>query len=224
MRPESPTSPRRLRARDRWQKCLELRRSGATFAQIATEVGYSSPRRAQEAVQKLLREMVEPASDEIRAFEISRLDRLLLAHWANALKPSPCPRCRGGGSIAVGGPKERSCPACHGLGITDFQIKSTDIVIKILDRLHRMKGLEKIESEGLAQAGDLVLRILRTETWRNDVTVESGTTVEAIEISERGTPQEQPIERLASWRTGGNGNGNGSNGGSRDATEGGDHE
>ncbi len=84
--PESKTSPRRLEAIERQRKALELRRAGAQFDAIATQLGYASPGAAHVAVDSALKRTLQEPADAVRRLEVDRLDRLFLAWWPAALQ------------------------------------------------------------------------------------------------------------------------------------------
>jgi len=67
----------------RERQVLDLRTAGATFAQIATQLGITQQRANQIYHRALLRTVREPA-DEARQLDALRLDRLLLGIWGPA--------------------------------------------------------------------------------------------------------------------------------------------
>src|SRR5690625_3765002 len=81
---ESLTSPRRINAAEKRGRALELRKAGATYDQIANQVGYSNRGNAQRAVQNALREITAEPAREVRALELERLDAMLLGVWSQA--------------------------------------------------------------------------------------------------------------------------------------------
>lgn len=83
--PESPTSPRRLKVRERALQALEMRKAGATFDQIAAALHYSDRGQAHHSVMGLLRMQNEEAAESERQLQLGRCDRLLLGVWANAI-------------------------------------------------------------------------------------------------------------------------------------------
>ena len=82
MRGESLTSPRRINAKERALKAVELRKAGATYQAIADQLGFRSPQGAYDAVKRTLLRTAQAPSDELRVLEIERLDTMLLAIWA----------------------------------------------------------------------------------------------------------------------------------------------
>lgn len=79
---------RRLIALERQRMALELRKSGATFAQIAEHVGYSSPNSAWRAVQSALKEITHEPALELRTLEMERYNYYLLKLWPDVQKGS----------------------------------------------------------------------------------------------------------------------------------------
>ncbi len=80
----SPTAQRRIEAKERALKALELRKKGVRYEQIAQQLGYSNRGSAYKAVMKelelLAKECLEEAS-KVRDLELQRLDDLFLAAW-----------------------------------------------------------------------------------------------------------------------------------------------
>jgi hypothetical protein len=84
---------RRLKALDRHLAALELRKAGATYQQIADQLGYACAKGAHKAVQSALKATLREPADEVRELEIARLDAALLAIWR---------RVQGGDEKAIG--------------------------------------------------------------------------------------------------------------------------
>ncbi len=80
----SPTAQRRIEAKERALKALELRKKGVRYEQIAQQLGYSNRGSAHKAVMRelnlLAKECLEEAS-KVRDLELQRLDDLFLAAW-----------------------------------------------------------------------------------------------------------------------------------------------
>ncbi|MFJ2518664.1 hypothetical protein ACIOWF_06800 [Cellulosimicrobium cellulans] len=69
------------------QKVLELRRAGMTFDEIARRVGYANRGGARKAYEAALADAgVSPTTEQTRALELDRLDRLQTALWARAVR------------------------------------------------------------------------------------------------------------------------------------------
>jgi hypothetical protein len=82
---EGKTSPRRLSAHDRQLRALTLRKGGASYDEIAAELGYSNRGGAYKAVSSALRETLREPADDVRALELDRLDHMMSAVWPAAL-------------------------------------------------------------------------------------------------------------------------------------------
>ena len=78
---ESKTSPRRIRVRERQAQALELRKAGASFDQIAAQLGYHSKQAAHFAVKTGLAAIIREPAEELRALDLRRLDQILLVLW-----------------------------------------------------------------------------------------------------------------------------------------------
>ena len=74
-------SDRQVQALDRTSRALELRKSGATFAHIANELGYANESGAYKAVMRALKKTLQEPADEVRTLEVERLDSLLNGLW-----------------------------------------------------------------------------------------------------------------------------------------------
>lgn len=74
------TSP----AEERRGRALELHLAGATYDQIAKQVGYASRSGAFKAVQDALKAQTPPNVDEAAGTELARLDAMLTGLWPKA--------------------------------------------------------------------------------------------------------------------------------------------
>lgn len=90
----SKISKQSAKARAEEKKALELRRAGATYSQIAEQlgIGETSARRHVASAYKRLIEETNEAADEMRQLETDRLDAMLLSIW---------PRVRKGELLAI---------------------------------------------------------------------------------------------------------------------------
>jgi hypothetical protein len=70
---------------EKWGKALALRRAGATFAQIARQVGYAEEGAAHKAVMSAIKATLREPAEEVRTLEVERLDRLMLGVWQRAI-------------------------------------------------------------------------------------------------------------------------------------------
>lgn len=85
---ESKTASRYAVALERERDALELRKGGATYAEIADRLGITESgayRAVRRALSKLAELSLEEAT-ELRTLELERLDRLLLAVWPTAIQ------------------------------------------------------------------------------------------------------------------------------------------
>jgi len=78
---ESKSSKRRIEAKERQQRGIRLRMAGATYAQIADQLGYRSASGAYAAVKVALEGIPQPEAELYKRLNIERLNRLLLAIW-----------------------------------------------------------------------------------------------------------------------------------------------
>ena len=84
------TTPARLNARKRQQDALELRKSGASYDQIAAALGYANRSGAYKAVTGLLERMdLETEPQVVLNLELARLDTMQRALAPNVLKGKP---------------------------------------------------------------------------------------------------------------------------------------
>lgn len=84
----SPMSRPPSKRAQRDARTLELRRAGATFDQIARQVGWSNRGQAKKSYDRALEATGGPETDRVQARveEVDRLDRLLTAVWPKAMK------------------------------------------------------------------------------------------------------------------------------------------
>ena len=71
---------------EKQRQALELRKAGATFEQIARQLGYANAGGAYKIVQAALRDTVQQPADEVRQLELERLDAMLRALWPAAIQ------------------------------------------------------------------------------------------------------------------------------------------
>ncbi len=86
--PESKTSKRRIRARERELRALELRKAGLTYRQIGEQLGITraGARAAVRRALKRLDEQIGETAREVLQLEMGRLDAIQVAVWPRALK------------------------------------------------------------------------------------------------------------------------------------------
>jgi hypothetical protein len=78
---ESKSSPRRIAATERQRKALELRKAGASYDQIAKQLGYRGRSGAHKSVMAALKKTLKEPAESVRKLELARLDEMLLALW-----------------------------------------------------------------------------------------------------------------------------------------------
>lgn len=83
---EDKASPRRIEAVEKRKRALQLRKAGATYDQIASQVGYSNRGGAYRAVMQELRDLPRDDAEDVFALETERLDQVLMALWPTAMK------------------------------------------------------------------------------------------------------------------------------------------
>lgn len=71
--------------REKTLRCLELRRAGMTYDQIAERIGYKSAAAVYTLVKDALDKSMQEPIEDVRRLEIDRLDRLELAVWPKAM-------------------------------------------------------------------------------------------------------------------------------------------
>ena len=76
---------RRIKTADRTARALELRRSGATYEEIAQACGYRSRSEAFQSIQRALSRVIEEPAQALREIEGQRLDAMQQAIWDKAM-------------------------------------------------------------------------------------------------------------------------------------------
>lgn len=71
----------------RQAEALKLRLAGATYQQVSEQLHCGGKGNAHLMVQKALLATIQEPADDVRALELARLDRLLLALWGQATTP-----------------------------------------------------------------------------------------------------------------------------------------
>lgn len=111
------TSPKTILARERALQALQLRKAGASFAQIAERLGYRHEKSAWMAVSKEVDRITAEPAEAVRKLELARLDEMLMRLLPTVLKP----------------PDELSMAE---------RLPIVDRVLKIMDRRARLLGLD----------------------------------------------------------------------------------
>jgi hypothetical protein len=66
-------------------RCVELVTQGSTYQEVADELGYASRGSVYAIVKKALKQHVAENIDDLRRFEVARLDKLQYALWGKAM-------------------------------------------------------------------------------------------------------------------------------------------
>lgn len=80
----APHTPQAIANKEKAVQALALRKTGATYEQIAQALGYASRGAAHRAVQRLLKAHEVEEVDALRKLEDSRLDEMLFAIYKAA--------------------------------------------------------------------------------------------------------------------------------------------
>lgn len=83
--PKHDATAEKLKSKERAIQALELRKAGASFSQIASQLDYADESGARKAVQTLMNKREYEAVDEARKLEIERLDKMLLGNGKNGV-------------------------------------------------------------------------------------------------------------------------------------------
>lgn len=79
-RGEDESSPRRITAKEKQARALRLRLHGASYRQIAEEIGYRDESGARTAVQAAMQATIQEPADEYRNMHRQRLEGVLRAY------------------------------------------------------------------------------------------------------------------------------------------------
>ena len=88
----APRGAKKEQALVRENRALELRMAGATFAAIASALGYADKRSAQRAVERAIAKEADALRVDREAFvqmHLLRTERLIRAHWQKATAGDP---------------------------------------------------------------------------------------------------------------------------------------
>ena len=77
-------SPKRIAAAERKAEALKLRKSGATYEEIAKKLGLSGRTSAFECVQRAIRDITKEPAKDVLELEVARLDAMLAGLWEKA--------------------------------------------------------------------------------------------------------------------------------------------
>ncbi|MGH9895669.1 MAG: hypothetical protein ACREA0_27530 [bacterium] len=101
-----------LITRERQKRALALRLRGATYRQIAAQVGYANQGGAHKAVKRALVEVGRDEAVALRKLEMERLHEAFRGVWAKATD-----------------------------GTSPGNTKAIDTALKIMDKMDRLSGL-----------------------------------------------------------------------------------
>lgn len=123
-----------LIARDNALKALELRKAGATYAQIAAQLQYADESGARKAVQTLMEKREYDSVDEARKIEIERLDKILLGNGNDGVLQQA----------------------------TKGHLGAIDRVLRIAERRAKLLGLDAPAKQDITSNGESIIPILKT--------------------------------------------------------------
>lgn len=83
----SLTADQQIEQEERYRRALALRLSGASWDEVAAQVGYANGSAASRAVLARIRDTTNQAASEWRDLENARLERLLRGVWPRAINP-----------------------------------------------------------------------------------------------------------------------------------------
>ncbi|WP_327333709.1 hypothetical protein [Streptomyces anulatus] len=122
---------RTLTTAEREAEAARLRSLGWTYQRIADHLGWANKGDAHHAVSKVLRDTVQEAGDELRALELTRLDRLEIA--ANEVLEREHVTVSNGRIVVLGeSPLPDDAPV----------LAAIDRLLKIQERRARLLGLD----------------------------------------------------------------------------------
>ncbi|QPO17080.1 terminase small subunit [Gordonia phage Lilbeanie] len=138
---DSKTSKRhQSRNMERQNRAMSLFLAGATYDQIAQQVGYSDRSNAAKAVTNIMRQYAERREEmatEARELQTQRLESLWRSHYPIAI-----------------GPVQEVTPDGKVIDRYDRKARSTEQCLRIWDRLNKIQHLdEPIRVEATLQAG-----------------------------------------------------------------------
>jgi hypothetical protein len=110
--------------RDREAEALKLRRSGHTYDEIATAVGFANRGAAHKAVHRALQATIQGPADDLRAMELERLEEAFRTVWPLAIDPTNVD-----------------------------QLKAMDTTLKVMERIDRLTGIDPPPDRGRRRRG-----------------------------------------------------------------------
>jgi hypothetical protein len=146
-------------AAEKRSRAVELRKAGATFEQIAEQVGYSDRANAHHAVMQAIRDLPRENAEEALAVELERCDALLVGLW---------PKARRGDEKAVHAALRVMERRAKLLGLDDFEARMADVA-------ERRVTLEERQVELMQQVMDAVLAAMLAGALRAVADVDGAT-------------------------------------------------
>ena len=156
-------NPARLVTLQMSQRALELRASGMSYPQIASRLGFKSYVSAIKAVQRCLDLTIGPVSEDVRALELERLDRLLAVWWPRAVQGTPLRHPETGAVVMTIDPATDAA-----VPLLDYDHQSLASVLSILDRRYKLSGLDRANQSRGDDPRDIILGILRQVVTEDD--------------------------------------------------------
>lgn len=131
---------RQARSREMAARALELRKSGATYTAIAREVGYFDAANARRAILAALDRITAEPAEEVKRWELARLDDLLLE--AKRVLMASHPVLYRGRPVMV--PRRQPDGSTTQVVLEDGTAKLAAIgkILSIMDRRARFLGLD----------------------------------------------------------------------------------
>lgn len=80
------TSANAINAAEKQRRALDLRKTGATYEQIADALGYAGPSSAAKAIKTAIARITREAAEDVRTLEVERLDSMLRYQWPAVTK------------------------------------------------------------------------------------------------------------------------------------------
>lgn len=135
---ECKTSKRKMEAAERQRQAMTLRRAGASFVEIARQVGYKGPAGAYKAVEAGLRATLQEPADELRKMERERLDAIFLRLWPQV--------------VTAAAPGQPPPPP---------DLKAVDRLLKVMERRAKLDGLDLADDKDRAVGDRLAELVVR---------------------------------------------------------------
>lgn len=83
------TGPAAISVTEKQRQCLELRKAGADFQQIADRLGYRNKSSAYRACQAAMANLTKEPAEDVLNLELARLDAMFVGLWPQARTGDP---------------------------------------------------------------------------------------------------------------------------------------